>query len=91
MAMDSSPGKSCVRWSGGAAATRRARTLSRRAKIGPSVEEGAILPLEAVGSTRHGKNVGGMANTKRHNSDVEADVALGRCAPSGPRSLTRCR
>ena len=22
------------------------------------------------------------------NSDVEADVALGRCAPSGPRSLT---
>jgi hypothetical protein len=22
-----------------------------------------------------------------HNSDIEADVALGRCAPSGPRSL----
>ena len=25
---------------------------------------------------------------KRHNSDVEADEALGRCAPSGLRSLT---
>jgi hypothetical protein len=23
-----------------------------------------------------------------YNSDVEADVALSRCAPSGPRSLT---
>jgi len=26
--------------------------------------------------------------SERHNSDVEADVAFGRCAPSGPRSLT---
>jgi hypothetical protein len=25
---------------------------------------------------------------ERHNSDVEADVALSRCAPSRPRSLT---
>jgi hypothetical protein len=25
---------------------------------------------------------------KRHNLAVEADVALSRCAPSGPRSLT---
>jgi hypothetical protein len=24
----------------------------------------------------------------RYNSDVEADVALSRCTPSGPRSLT---
>jgi hypothetical protein len=27
-------------------------------------------------------------DASRHNSDVEADVALSRCAPSGPRSLT---
>jgi hypothetical protein len=26
--------------------------------------------------------------TAQPNSDVEADVALSRCAPSGPRSLT---
>jgi hypothetical protein len=26
--------------------------------------------------------------SQRHNSDIEADVALSRCAPSGPRSLT---
>jgi hypothetical protein len=25
--------------------------------------------------------------SQRHNSDIEADVALSRCAPSGPRSL----
>ncbi len=29
-----------------------------------------------------------MSQARLHNSDVEADVALGRCAPSGPRSLT---
>jgi len=30
----------------------------------------------------------GDRDTLRHNSDIEADVALSRCAPSGPRSLT---
>jgi hypothetical protein len=27
-----------------------------------------------------------VANARLHNSDVAADVALSRCAPSGPRS-----
>jgi len=30
----------------------------------------------------------GRQGQKLHNSDVEADVALSRCAPSEPRSLT---
>jgi hypothetical protein len=29
-----------------------------------------------------------LVRKQAHNSDVEADVALSRCAPSGPRSLT---
>ena len=45
------------------------------------------MPLK-VDESRAGRRSGSRQRREPHNSAVEADVALSRCAPSGPRSLT---
>jgi hypothetical protein len=50
----------------------------------------AYLQYRRVSSQIEGKKESRLNErpSELHNSDVEADVALSRCAPSGPRSLT---
>jgi hypothetical protein len=56
------------------------RVVQGRKRIKLLIVPGTALMMPVMGSAPGVKS-------EPHNSDIEADVALGRCAPSGPRSL----